>query len=162
MFQIYGIAVMFCLQPWKGFENVKKTKRLNQEEIKKELVNSLVNKKEVETEELNEQAGIVDNPEDAADLIKKYEEILKTERQGIISVAYHQGKVFSWFREKEKFVRLVANFGVRKGTIIFKINLFRVLAEYPKLKKSSVTLSSMKNYFQDIKKFAKRQASLNR
>ena len=36
----------------------------------------------VETEELNEQAGIVDKPEDAADLIKKYEEILKTKRKG--------------------------------------------------------------------------------
>ena len=60
----------------------------------------------VEIEELNEQAGIVDNPEDAADLIKKYEEILRTKRQGIITVVYHQGKVFSRFREKEKFVKL--------------------------------------------------------
>ena len=54
----------------------------------------------VEIEELNEQLGIVDNPEDAADLIKKYKEILRARRQGIISVAYHQGKVFSRFREK--------------------------------------------------------------
>ena len=77
----------------------------------------------VEIEELKEQAGTVDNPEDVADLIKKYEEILKLKRQGIISVAYHQGKVFSRFREKEKFVRLVANFGVHKWTLIFKINL---------------------------------------
>ena len=69
----------------------------------------------VEIRELNEQAGTVNNLEDAADLIKKYEEILKTKRQGIISVAYHQGKVCSRFREKEKFVRLIANFGVVKG-----------------------------------------------
>ena len=54
---------------------------------KKELVNSLVNNKVVEIEELNEQAGIVDNPEDAADLIEKYEEIFRMKRQGIISVA---------------------------------------------------------------------------
>ena len=54
---------------------------------KKELVNSLVNNNVAEIEELNEQAGIVDNPEDAADLIKKYEEIFRTKRQGIISVA---------------------------------------------------------------------------
>ena len=52
-------------------ENVKKTKQLNQEEIKKQLVSSLVKKDMVETEELNEQARIVDKPEDAADLIKK-------------------------------------------------------------------------------------------
>ena len=70
-------------------ENDKKTKRLNQEEVKKQLVDSLVNNDMVETEELNEQAGIVDKPEDAADLIKKYEEILKRKRKDIISVAYH-------------------------------------------------------------------------
>ena len=67
----------------------------------------------------------------------------------------HQGKVFSRFREKEKFVRLVADFGVHSGTIIFRINLFRLLDEYPKLKKSSVTLSFMKNYFKNIKQICK-------
>ena len=140
---------------WKGFENVKKTKRLNQDEIKKELDNSLVNKDIVETEELNKQAGIVDKLEDAADLIKKNENVLRTKRKCIISVAYHQGKVFSRFREKERFVRLVADFGVHKGTIIFKINVFRLLDKYPRLKKSSITLSFMKNYFKDIKQICK-------
>ena len=109
----------------------------------------------VDIEEISEQAGIVDNPEDVADLIIKYEEILKTKRQGIIFATYHQGKVFSRFREKEKFVRLVADFGVHKGTIIIKINLFRLLDEYPKLTKSLVTLSFMKNYFKDIKEICK-------
>ena len=95
--------------------------------------------------------SIVDKPEEAADLIKKYEEILKTKRKGVISIAYHQGKVFSQFREKEKFVSLVTDFGVHEGTIIFKINVFKLLDKYPKLKNSSVTLSFMKNYFKDIK-----------
>ena len=112
----------------------------------------------VETEEVNEQAGIVDKPEDAADLIQKYEEILKTKRKGIISVAYYQGKVFSRFREKEKFVKLVADFGVHKGTIIFKINVFKLLDKYPKLKGSSVTLSFLENYFKDIKEICKRSS----
>ena len=110
-------------------------KRLNQEEIRKQLVDFLVNNDMVETEELNKQAGIVDKPEDAADLIKKYEEILKTKRKGIISVAYYQGKVFSRFREKEKFARVVADFGVHKWSIIFKINIFKLLHKYPQIKK---------------------------
>ena len=46
----------FCLQLRKGFEYVKKTKQLNQE-----LVNSLVNNTVVEIEELNKQAGKVDD-----------------------------------------------------------------------------------------------------
>ena len=136
---------------WKGFENEKKTKRLNQEEIRKQLLDSLVNSDTVETKELNEQAGKVNKPEDATELIKQYEEILKAKRKGIISIAYYQGKVFSWFREKEKFVKLVADFGVHKGTVIFKMNVFKLLDKYPKLKNSSVTLNFIKNYLKDIK-----------
>ena len=147
--------MIFILVLFKGLENVKKTKRLNQEEIKKELLNSHVNNNMVEIEEFNEQARIADNPEDAADLIRKYDEILRTKRKGIISVAYHEGKVFSRLREKEKLVRFVADFGVHKGTIIFRINLFRLLNKYLGLKKSSVALSFMKNYFKDIKQFCK-------
>ena len=136
-------------------ENVKKTKQLKQEEIKKQLVSSLVKKDMVETKELNEQARIVDKPEDAADLIKKYEETLRTKRKGIVSVAYHHGKVFSRFREKERFVRLMANFGVYKGTIIFKINVFRLLDKYPRLKKIFDHSKFLKNYFKDIKQIYK-------
>ena len=109
----------------------------------------------IETEELNKEADKVKKPEDAAELIKYYEEILWTKRKGVISVAYCQGKLFSWFHEKEKFTRLVADFGVHKGTIIFKINVFKLLDKYTKLKKSSVTQSFMKNYFKDIKQVCK-------
>ena len=86
----------------------------------------------IETKELNGQAEIVDKSEDSADLIKRYEEIICVKRKAITSVAHHQGKVFSWFREKEKFVRLVANFGVHKGTLIFKINIIKLLDKYSK------------------------------
>ena len=109
---------------WKGFENEKKTKRLKEEETRKQLFDSLINSSTVETKELNEQVGKVNKPEDAAELIKRYEEILKMKRRRIISIVYYQGKIFSWFREKEKFLKLVVNFGVHKGTIIFKINVF--------------------------------------
>ena len=109
----------------------------------------------VEIEQIKEQAGTVDNPEDHADVIKKYKEILKTKRQSIISVAYHQDKVFSRFGEKKKFVRLVADFGVHKGIIIFMVNVFRLLGKYPRLKKFSVTLSFMKKYFKDVKQICK-------
>ena len=95
MFQIYGTAVTFCLQLWKGFENDKKTKQFNQEEIRKQLLKSLVNSDTDEIEKFNEQARIIDKPEDAPELIKQYKEILKTKRKGIISVAYYQRKIRS-------------------------------------------------------------------
>ena len=68
-----------------------------------------MNNNAIETEQLNERSEKVDKPKDAANIIMGYEEILRTKRKGIITVAFHQGKVFSQFREKEKFVRLVAN-----------------------------------------------------
>ena len=42
----------------------------------------------------------MDKPEDAAEIIKECEEILRTKTKGIISVAYYQGKVFKRFKEK--------------------------------------------------------------
>ena len=92
-------------------------------------------------------------PEDAAELIKRYEEILRTKRKGIIS-SILSGKNF---HEKEKFKRLGADFGVHKGTTVFKINIFKLLDKYPK--RSSVTLSFMKNYFKDIKQVCKESSN---
>ena len=89
MFQIYGITVIFCLQLRRGSENTKKTKRLATEEIKKQLINSLVNNDRIETEELNEKVDRVEKPKDAADIKKQYEEILCTKKKGTISVVYH-------------------------------------------------------------------------
>ena len=131
-------------------ENVKKTKRLNEKEIKQQLIDFLVN---------NETNERVEKPEDAADIIKRYKGILRTKRKGIISVVYHQGKVFSRFRKKEKFVRLVANFKIHKNTKIFKINIFKLIVKHSKLMKSSVTLSFLKNYFKDIKRICQQNSS---
>ena len=76
MFQIYDKAVIFCFQQWGNSENSNKTKRLNRDEIKKQLIESITINNAVEIEELNELADKVEKPEDAADIIKQYEEIL--------------------------------------------------------------------------------------
>ena len=101
----------------------------------------------------------MDKPEDAANIINEYEEILHTKRKSIITVAYHQGKVFSQFSEKEKFVMLVENFKIHKGTIIFQISVSKLMKKYPRLKKSSVILSFLKNYSKDIKKMCWKNSS---
>ena len=84
-------------------------------------------------------------PEDDASIIEEYEEILRTKRKGVINVAYHQGKVFSLFRKKEKFVRLVENLK----------NVFKLIQKYLGLKRSSIMLGFLKNYFKDIKGICK-------
>ena len=76
---------------------------------------------------------------------------LKPRKKGIISIAYHQGKVFKKFKDKEKFITLVGRLGIRKNAIIFKINVFKLCERYTKLLKSSIGLGFFKNYHKGIK-----------
>ena len=109
-------------------------------------------------EDLNELAEKVQKPEEAADIIKQYEEILCTKRKGIISVAYYQGKIFKRFKEKEKFIQMVSKLKILKY-IIFKINIFKLIKKHPGLMKSSVTLTFLKNYLKVFKKICKENLS---
>ena len=126
-------------------------KRLTHEEIEKQLIELIVINDIVETDQLNKKAEEVQKPEEAAAIIKQYEEIIRTKKKEIISIAYHQGKVFKMFRDKEKFIKLVNEFKVHKTTIIFKINIFKLCEKYPKLLKSSIGLGFLQNYYEDIK-----------
>ena len=58
----------------------------------------------VESDELNNQAEEVQDPEEAAKVIQKYENIIRTNKKGIISIAYQQGKVFKKFKDKENLM----------------------------------------------------------
>ena len=124
--------------------------------MKQQLIDSLVKNDTIETEELNEKAEEVEKPEDWVDVIQEYEEILCTKRKGIISIAYHQGRVFSKFCEKEKFMTLVSRFGIHKNTIVFKINVFKVINKHSKLMKFSVNLSFLKNNLKDMRQICQK------
>ena len=104
----------------------------------------------VKIEELNERAERVEKLKDATDIIKQYEEVLHTKRKGIISAVFYQGKVFKHFKEKEKFMQMMRKLKIHKSTIVFKINVFKLIEKHPKLMKSSVTLRFLKNHFKDI------------
>ena len=80
----------------------------------------------LEFEDLNKEVKEIQDPEKAAEIIKRYEDIIKTKKKGIINVAYHQGQVPKRFKEKENFVTLVSELGIQKTTIIFKINVFKL------------------------------------
>ena len=78
---------------WKGAADSKKTKRLSKEEIKKQLLESMVIDKVVESEELNKEAEEIQEPEKVVRIIEQYEYIIKTKKKGIISISYYQIKV---------------------------------------------------------------------
>ena len=129
----------------------KKEEGLSKEEIKTKLLDSMTIDEIVEFDDLNKEAEETQDPEEAAKIIKRYEDIIKTKNKGIINVAYHQGQVFKRFKEKEKFAKLVSELGIHKTTIIFRINVFKLCNKYPELLKSSIGLGLFKNYRKDIK-----------
>ena len=105
----------------------------------------------VQFDDLNKEAEEIQDPEKAAEIIKRYEDIIKTRKKGIINVAFHQGQIFKRFKEKEKFAKLVSELGIHKTTIIFKINVFKLCEKYRKLLKCSIGLRFFENYNKDIK-----------
>ena len=129
----------------------KRVKRLPKEEIKKKLLDSMTIDEVVEFDDLNKETEEMQDPEEAAKIIKRYEDIIKTKNKGIIYAACRQGQVFKRFKEKEKFAKFVRELGFHKTTIIFKINVFKLHKKYPKLLKSSIGLGFFKNYHKDIK-----------
>ena len=60
---------------WKGSVN-KKIKILTHEEIKKQLMESIVINNIAQTDDLNKKAEEVRKPEEAAAVIKQYEDII--------------------------------------------------------------------------------------
>ena len=60
---------------------VKKTTRLTHEEIRKQLIELMVVNEAIESDELNKQAEEVQDPKEAADVIKQYEDIIQTKKK---------------------------------------------------------------------------------
>ena len=123
----------------------KKAKHLSKEEIKTKLLESITIDEVLECEDLNKEAEQVQDSERTAEIIKRYEDIIKTKNKGIINVAYHQGQVFKRFKKKENFAKLISELGNHKTTIIFRINIFKFCKKHPKLLKSFIGLGFFKN-----------------
>ena len=131
-------------------DNIK-TESLSKEEIKTKLLDSITKNEILESEDLNKEAEEVQDLKRAAEIIKRYEDIIKLKKKGLINVACYQEQVFKRFKEKKKFVELVEELEIHRNTIIFKINVFKLCQKHRKLLKSSIGLGFFKNYDKDIK-----------
>ena len=68
---------------WKGVLDSEKAKRLSKEEIKKQLLDSMIIDENLEFEDLNKEAEEIQDPEKAAEIIKRYEDIIKRKIKGL-------------------------------------------------------------------------------
>ena len=120
---------------------VKQSRRLNKEQIKKWLLDSLVYNGHINKDDLSARVDTIKDRQEGIKIVKECENIIKTNKKKIISFAYEQGKIFKKFKEDIKFKNLVEQFRINKRTIIFKINIVKSVDKYSKILISSVTLS---------------------
>ena len=93
------------------------------EETKKELLESIVKERSEDPELINKADNYLAF-QDALECIKQYEKHLQNEK----SIAYKQGQILNQFRESEEFIDiLVKILKMSKSTIMFKINLYKLL-----------------------------------
>ena len=72
--------------------------------------------------------------EEAMDIIKEYEDIIKTNKKNIFFFAYQQDKGVENLRNIENLKFLLNNLTkITKGTIIFKINIVKLVDKYTKM-----------------------------
>ena len=85
------------------------------------------------------------------ELVKKLDNLTKCSKNNILVWAYQQGKVFQKFKINSKFVSAM--------TINFKIDIVKFIENYPKMKKSCISLFYLKNNFRVIKNVCQEHAS---
>ena len=67
--------------------------------------------------------------------------------------------MFQKFKSNNEFVSAVTEFGISKTIINFKIDILKFIENYPKMKKSSISLFYLKNNFQVIRNVCQQHAS---
>ena len=103
-------------------------RRIGEEQIKQQLIDSLGFNENIDKEELNMRADRVNDCQEALNIMKECEDIIKTNRKKL----YQQGKVLRKFKENRKFKNLAEKFKITKGTIIFKINIVKLIYKISK------------------------------
>ena len=94
---------------WKGLADSEKRKRISKEEIKKRLLDSMIIDENLEFDDLKKEVEEIQDPQEAAKIIKRYEDIIKTRNKRIINVAYHQGQVLKDLRKRKSLLSLSVN-----------------------------------------------------
>ena len=118
-----------------------KTKKKTNESIKRELLNSLKENDDAEEHGFSKTANNVNNSQEAIVIIRRYEEIIKTQNKKAIGHIGKQEELLKKFKKTENFFYSI---GQSRSTIYFKISLNKFLKKYPLLETSNLHSSSFK------------------
>ena len=132
-------------------EETKKTKQNTKPAILEKLMESIMSE-EVDSEGVEDLSRSVESPDAAA-------ELMKSKKNNILILAYHQGIIFKKYKENSRFTSAVAKFKISKATINFKTGIIKFIDDNPKMRKSSVSLHFLRNNFRIIKEVCKEHAS---
>lgn len=132
---------------------------MTKEEIKEQLIFSILEYEKVETTDLNEKVDKVEKCEYAAIIVEEYEDVICSKKENIMCLAYQQLKVFKRFNEKEKFIGMVREFKAKNSTLIFKINIVKLIEKYTELMESSVPQNFLKTCFKSMKEICENENS---
>ena len=75
---------------------------------------------EVDSKGKEDLSSSVESPDDAAELISKIKRVMKSKKNNILVLAYHQGIIFKKFKENSKFTSAVANLKKVRRPLISK------------------------------------------
>ena len=65
---------------------------------------------QIESGEVKDLSKKVDNPDDAVELIKKIEKIIKNKKNNILTLAYHPSIILRKFKTSNRFISAVSDY----------------------------------------------------
>ena len=88
---------------------VKQSRRLNKEHIKKQLLDSFAYNENITKKDLSARVDTVEDCQRAMEIIKEYENLIKTNKKNIILFAYEQGNFLKNLKRTENLKILLNN-----------------------------------------------------
>ena len=84
--------------------------------------------------------------------------MIKSKKNKILLIAYHEGEIFKTFKTDNKFISAVTAFKISKTTINSKIDIIKFIDMYPKMQRSCISLHHLNNNFRVIKEICQEHA----
>ena len=121
------------MQDFHVDETIQKNRK-NKYEIKKYLQESIINGSTNRNIEVEEKVNILKTREDATKVVQEFEQSNNNIRSGITWFTYYQAEIFQKFKEKGRFLSMASKVSVGKLTIVFKVNLLKLINKSPQIK----------------------------